>query len=66
MRTVRFVWSDDLALLLRDEGDATTYQLSHWITRPIAYRLPDDEEPLTFARRLFAEESARSGARHAS
>ncbi len=53
-----FVWSDELALLLRDEGDATSRQLNHWIASPIGYRLVDGADPITFARRLWREEAA--------
>ena len=53
-----FVWSDELALLLRDEGIASPRQLSRWITSPIAYRLADGEDPITLGRRLLAEEPA--------
>ena len=52
-----FVWSDDLALLLRDEGEASTNQLGHWISSPVGYRLPEDIDPATFARRLLAREA---------
>lgn len=52
-----FVWSDDLALLLRDEGEASTNQLGHWISSPIGYRLPDDTDPAAFARGLLAREA---------
>ncbi len=52
-----FVWSDDLALMLRDEGDATTRELIHWIASPIAYRLPDGESPVAFARRLLQDDA---------
>lgn len=52
-----FVWSDELALLLRDEGLATTRELADWITSPVAHRLSDDEHPLELARRLLAAES---------
>jgi hypothetical protein len=55
---VVFVWSDELALLLRDEGIASPRQLSRWITSPVAYRLADGEDPLTLGLRLFAEEPA--------
>lgn len=48
-----FVWSDELALLLRDEGLATTAELADWITTPIAHRLREDERPLELARRLL-------------
>ena len=52
-----FVWSDNLALLLRDEGEASTNQLGHWISSPIGYRLPEDTDPATFARRLLDRET---------
>ena len=48
-----FVWSDELALLLRDEGEATARQLGHWIASPVGYRLPDGADPVDFARRLL-------------
>ncbi|NNC91590.1 MAG: hypothetical protein HKN80_03765 [Acidimicrobiia bacterium] len=59
-----FVWSDELALLLRDEGEATARQLSHWIASPVGYRLPDGADPVDFARRLLTAETA--GQRRAS
>lgn len=49
-----FVWSDELALLARDEGLATTAELADWITSPVAYRLRDGENPLDLARRLLS------------
>ena len=52
-----FVWSDNLALLLRDEGEASTNQLGHWISSPVGYRLPEDTDPTTFARRLLDREA---------
>jgi len=52
-----FVWSDELALLLRDEGEATPRQLGHWIASPVGYRLPDGADPVDFARRLLADEA---------
>lgn len=48
-----FVWSDELALLLRDEGLATTAELAEWITTPVAHRLREDERPLELAVRLL-------------
>ena len=48
-----FVWSDELALMLRDEGLATTAELAGWITTPVAHRLREDEGPLDLARRLL-------------
>jgi hypothetical protein len=51
-----FVWSDELALLLRDEGEATPRQLSHWIASPVGYRLPEGTAPVDFARQLLATE----------
>ena len=61
---LEFVWSDELALLLRDEGAATARQLSHWIASPVGYRLPDKTDPVEFARRLL--ESDAVGHRRAS
>ncbi|MGI9611095.1 MAG: hypothetical protein ACR2NL_12450 [Acidimicrobiia bacterium] len=61
-----FVWSDDLALLLRDEGEASTTQLGHWISSPIGYRLPDDTDPTAFARRLLDREANTVGRQRAS
>jgi hypothetical protein len=52
-----FVWSDELALLLRDEGEATTRQVGHWIASPVGYRLPDGADPVAFARQLLAGEA---------
>jgi len=61
-----FVWSDELALLLQDEGEATSQQLSHWIASPVGYRLPDETDTITFARRLLRQEAATSRHRRAS
>ncbi|MBT8165092.1 MAG: hypothetical protein HKO63_04165 [Acidimicrobiia bacterium] len=61
-----FVWSDDLALLLRDEGEASTNQLGHWIASPVGYRLPDDTDPVAFARRLLRHETETGRRRRAS
>lgn len=61
-----FVWSDELALLLRDEGDASARQLGHWIASPVGYRLPEDADPITFARRLLRQQAAASDHRRAS
>ena len=52
-----FVWSDELALLLRDEGEATARQLSHWIASPVGYRLPEGTDPVDFARQLLGRET---------
>lgn len=52
-----FVWSDELALLLIDEGEALTNHLRQWIANPIAYRLPEYEDALSLAKRLLAQES---------
>ncbi len=61
-----FVWSDDLALLLRDEGAATSRQLGHWISKPIGYRLPQDTDPVAFARDLLRREDHAVQQRRAS
>jgi hypothetical protein len=61
-----FVWSDDLALLLRDEGEASTNQLGHWISSPIGYRVPEDTDPIAFARRLLDRETEPDRHRRAS
>ena len=61
-----FVWSDDLALLLADAGDATVTQLQHWITSPVGYRLSEGEDPLALARRLLADDSSTGAHRRAS
>ncbi len=61
-----FVWSDELALLLRDEGEATSGQLSHWIASPIGYRLAEGEDPLTLARHLWRQEVTAAPGRWAS
>ena len=50
---VQFVWSDDLALLLLDRGEAKPGQVDHWMSRPIGHRLSEDETPLSFARGLL-------------
>ena len=61
-----FVWSDDLALLLRDEGEASTNELGHWITSPIGYRLPEDMDSVSFARHLLNRETETARQRRAS
>jgi hypothetical protein len=61
-----FVWSDDLALLLRDEGEASTRQLGHWISSPIGYRLPEGTDPVTFARDLLRRQDTAAPRQRAS
>lgn len=63
---LQFVWSDDLARLLVERGEATRPQVGHWLSRPVGHRLPDRESPLAFARSLLAAEDATSGDRRAS
>ena len=50
---LRFVWSDELARLLVEEGEATPADLTHWTTSIIGYRLPDGQTPLQFALELW-------------
>ena len=54
-----FVWSDELALILTDAGDASLGQLNHWIAFPTGYRLSEHEDPLSFARQLLTQETTR-------
>lgn len=63
---LQFVWSDDLAQLLLDRGEATRRQVGHWASRPIGHRLPPDESPLSFARLLLVAEAAPGHDRRAS
>jgi len=63
---LQFAWSDELAQLLIDEGDATFHQVGAWMTSPIGHRLPENDDPLAFARRLFAAEVAGRDERRAS
>ena len=53
---MEFVWSDDLARLLLNEEGVKVSQVRHWITTPIAYRLSDDLDPVSFARQLLDTE----------
>lgn len=55
---MQFVWSDDLARLLVDEGEAAPAEVAHWATAIVGHRLPDDTSPFEFARRLLRDESA--------
>jgi hypothetical protein len=50
---LQFVWSDDLAGLLVDEGEATPAEVAEWMTRIIGYRLPEGRTPLQFALELW-------------
>ena len=50
---LQFVWSDDLAQLLVDEGEATASDLTDWTTAIVGYRLPEGRTPLQFALELW-------------
>lgn len=64
--TVQFVWSDDLAQLLLDNGEASPHQVGRWLSRPIGHRLQDEQSPLSFARELLAAENVSGKDRLAS
>ena len=53
---MEFVWSDDLAVLLIEEDHMDRSQLTHWLARPIGYRLPETVTALTFGRNLLEQE----------
>lgn len=53
---LEFAWSDDLAMLLVKEDGAEPSELSHWVSTPVAYRLPEEHSILTFARQLHEAE----------
>ncbi len=55
---MEFAWTDDLARLLDEEDGEERRDLSAWLSRPVAYRLPEDESVLKFARELFEREHA--------
>ena len=55
---MEFVWSDELAALLIEEDAMDPSQFRSWLSRPIAYRLPEDASPLVFGRRLLELERA--------
>lgn len=58
---MEFVWSDDLAMLLVDVEGTPASQVTHWLSRPIGYRLPEDTSPLTFGRLLLESEHGATG-----
>ncbi|MGI9647423.1 MAG: hypothetical protein ACR2OI_02780 [Acidimicrobiia bacterium] len=63
---MQFVWSDDLAQLLLEQGEASTREVNRWVARPIGYRLPEGESSLSFARHLLDAENNSDERRLAS
>ena len=63
---MQFVWSDDLARMLVEEGEATAADLLSWNTAIVGYRLPEGVTPLQFALELWDDHQATTGERRAS
>lgn len=63
---MQFVWSDDLAQLLVEEGEATAAELLGWSTAIVGYRLPEGMTPLQFALELWDDHQAAPAERRAS
>ena len=57
---MEFVWSDELALLLAEQDGTDRSRLAHWLSRPVAYRLPDGLTPLAFGRQLLERQDLPS------
>jgi len=55
---VAWFWTDALAVLLVEHDRVAPTRIADWVERPVAYRLPEDGEPLALARRLLAPEPA--------
>jgi hypothetical protein len=45
-------WSDDLARVLLEAGEASDAEMRDWIQRPVAIAAAPDTDPLTLARRM--------------
>jgi hypothetical protein len=52
------MWSDDLARLLIERGEASARQLQDWLDRPIG--LASESDPVDFARVLLATDARSS------
>ena len=63
---MQFVWSDDLARMLVEEGEAGPADLLGWNTSIVGYRLPDGTTPLQFALQLWDDHQAATSERRAS
>ncbi len=48
-----WLWSDDLARLLIEEGAAEPSSLADWITSPVAFAVPEDADPRLVAADLL-------------
>jgi hypothetical protein len=58
-------WSDDLARVMLEAGEASERQVRDWISLPVAVAGTADADPLEIARRLAGhavESDQRSGA----
>ena len=63
---MQFVWSDDLARMLVEEGEASGADLLSWTTAIVGYRLPEGATPLQFALELWDDQQAATAKRRAS
>jgi hypothetical protein len=50
---MQWFWTDDLAVLLLEQGEVSPERVSGWMQRPAAYAAPDDAAPLETARLLL-------------
>ena len=48
-----WLWTDTLAALLVEHDGITPDRVADWVRRPMAYRLDEDQDPLTLARRIL-------------
>jgi hypothetical protein len=53
-----WMWSDDLARLLIERGEASARQLQDWLDRPTA--LASESDPVEVARSLLATDARSS------
>lgn len=58
---MRWLWTDDLAVLLEKHGSVGSVPRS-WKERPVAVRVSEDQEPLAVALDLLTEIDAESAA----
>jgi hypothetical protein len=52
-----WLWTDSLATLLVEHDGVAPGDLLGWLSRPTAYRVSDEQDPLATARSIRAEES---------